>query len=147
MLSMTNVPLYLKCFFFDRNSKKVAFLYKIEPSGNQSCPFQLLKRVADGPMGWIRLSTHASVHDSLEVLLVELFKGELSNEIYYGQPSIDSAAVLEKVNNGERTVAIYDSTGNQSFRLEYDVAVEDLVHRTARPRFQKRIRKIGRKIG
>lgn len=146
MITMTNLPLYFKCFFFDKRNKKVVFIYKIEPSGNQSCPFQLLKRVADGPTGWMLLSTNASVHDLLGILLMELFTGELSNDIYRGQPSIDSTAVLEKVSNGERTIAIYDAAGNQSFRLEYDIAVDDLVQRKARPRLQKRIRKIGVRI-
>lgn len=144
---LPNLPLYFKCFFFDKKNKKVVFIYKIEPTGNQFYPFQLLKRVADGPMGWMQLSIYASVQDSLAILLKELFTEELSQEIYRGQPSIDSAAILEKVNNGERTVAIYDKTGNQAFRLEYDVAVEDLVPRMARVRLQKRSRKTGVRIG
>lgn len=125
----------------------MVFTYKIETSGDQSFPFQLLKRVADGPMGWMPLSTHASVHDSLGILLKELFTGELSKDIYRGQPSVDTSAVLESVDNGEKTIALYDATGNQSFRLEYDVAVEDLVQRKARPRLLKRTRKSGIRIG
>ena len=147
MLMQTNLPLYFKCFFFDKRNKKVVFIYKIEPTINHDYPFQLFKRIADGPMGWMQLSIHASVHDSVGILLKELFTESLSDEIYRGQASIDSAAILEKVNNGERTVAIYDETGNQAFRLEYDVAVEDLVQRKARPRLQKRSRKIGVRIG
>ena len=127
--------------------RKSVFIYKIEPTDNQFYPFQLLKRIADGPMGWMHLSIYASVHDSVGILLKELFTEELSDEIYRGQPSIDSAAILEKVNNGERTVAIYDKTGNQAFRLEYDVAFEDLVQRKAQVRLQKRSRKIGVRIG
>ena len=147
MLIVTNLPLYFKCFFFDRKNKKAVFICKIEPTGNPSYPFQLLKRIADGPMGWMQLSIYASVHDSLAFLLKELFTEEVSHDIYRGQPSIDSAAILEKVNNGERTVAIYDKTGNQAFRLEYDVAVEDLVQRKAKVRLQKRNRKTGVRIG
>ena len=147
MLNVTNMPLYFKCFFFDKKNKKVVFIYKIEATDNQDYPFQLLKRIADGPMGWMQLSIHASVQDLVGILLKELFTGELSDEIYRGQPPIDSATILEKVNNGERTVAIYDETGNQAFRLEYDVAVEDLVQRKARPRLQKRIRKMGVRLG
>jgi len=147
MLIQTNLPLYFKCFFFDKNNKKVVFIFKIEPSGDQSCPFQLFKRIADGPMGWMQLSIYASVQDSVGILLKNLFTEELSDEIYRGQPSIDSAAILEKLNSGERIVAIYDKTGNQAFRLEYDVAVEDLVLRKAKVRLQKRIRKTGVRIG
>ena len=147
MTTMTSMPLYFKCFFFDRKNKKVVFTYKIEPSDDQSFPFQLLKRVADGPMGWMRLSAHASVHDSLGILLIKLFTEEVSKDIYRGQPSADASAVLESVDNGEKTIALYDATGNQSFRLEYDVAVEDLVQRKARPRLLKRIRKSGIHIG
>ena len=144
---MTNLPLYFKCFFFDKKNKKSVFIYKIEPTGNEFYPFQLLKRIADGPTGWMQLSIYASVHDSLAFLLKELLTEEVSTEIYRGQPSIDSAAILEKVNSGERTVAIYDKTGNQAFRLEYDVAVDDLVQRKAKVRLQKRSRKTGVRIG
>jgi len=147
MLVLTNTPLYFKCFFFDKKNKKAVFIYKIEPKNNQFYPFQLLKRIADGPMGWMELSTYASVDDSLAFLLKELFIEEVSDEIYRGDPSIDSAAILEKVNSGERTVAIYDKTGNQAFRLEYDIAVEDLILRKAKVRLQKRNRKTGVRIG
>ncbi len=147
MLILTNLPFYFKCFFFDKKNKKSVFIYKIERTGNEFYPFQLLKRIADGPMGWMQLSIYASVHDSLAFLLNQLFTEEVSTEIYRGQPSIDSAAILEKVNSGERTVAIYDKAGNQAFRLEYDVAVEDLVQRKAKVRLQKRSRKTGVRIG
>jgi hypothetical protein len=147
MLVLTNTPLYSKCFFFDKKNKKAVFIYKIESTDNQFYPFQLLKRIADGPTGWMHLSIYASVHDSLAFLLKELFIEEVSDEIYRGDPSIDSAAILEKVNSGERTVAIYDKTGNQAFRLEYDVAVEDLILRKAKVRLQKRNRKTGVRIG
>jgi len=143
MLTHTNLPLYFKCFFFDKKNRKVVFTYKIEATDNQSGPFQLLKRIADGPMGWMNLSIYASVHDSVGILLKELLTEELSDESYRGQPSIDAAAILEKLNNGERTIAIYDKTGNQAFRLEYDIAFEDLIQRKARVRLQKRSRKIG----
>ncbi len=144
---LTNLPLYFKCYFFDKRNKKVVFIYKIESTGNPSFPFQLLKRTAEGPMGWLHLSNYASVHDSVGILLNDLFTEELSDEIYRGQASIDSAAIMEKVNNGDRTIAIYDKTGNQAFRLEYDVAVADLVQRKALPRLQKRRRKIGVALG
>ena len=147
MLILTNLPLYFKCFFFDKKNKKAVSIYKIEPTDNQFYPFQLLKRIADGPMGWMQLSIYASVHDSLAFLLKELFTEEVSHEIYRGQPSIDSGVILEKVKSGERIIAIYDKTGNQAFRLEYDVAVEDLVQRKAKVRLQKRIRKTGLRIG
>ena len=142
MLMLTNLPLYFQCFFFDKKNRKVVFTYKIEPTGNQYFPFQLLKRIADGPMGWMHLSIYASVHDSVETLLKELFTEELSDEAYRGQASIDSAAILEKLNSGQRTVAIYDETGNQAFRLEYDVSLDQLFQRNALPRLQKRRRKI-----
>ena len=147
MLIQTNLPLYFKCFFFDKKNKKVVLIFKIEPTGDQFYPFQLFKRIADGPMGWMQLSSYASVQDSVGILLEKLFSEELSDEIYRGQASTDSAAILEKLNNGERIVAIYDKTGNQAFRLEYDVAVEELVLRKAKVRLQKRIRKTGVRIG
>src|SRR6187401_2993282 len=107
MLIQTNLPLFFKCFFFDKKNKKVVFIFKIEPSGDQLCPFQLFKRIADGPMGWMQLSIYASVQDSVGILLKNLFTEELSDEIYRGQASVDSAAILEKLNSGERIVAIY----------------------------------------
>ena len=140
---LTNLPLYFRCFFFDKENRKVVFTYKIEPTGNQYFPFQLLKRIADGPMGWMHLSIYASVHDSVGILLKELFTEELSDDVYREQASIDSATILEKLNSGQRTVAIYDETGNQSFRLEFDVSLKELLHRDALPRLQKRPRKIG----
>ena len=146
MLTPTNLPLYFKCFFFDRKNRKVAFTYKIEATSDQSHPFQLLQRIADGPMGWMDLSVNASVQDSVGILVKELLTEELSDESYRGEASIDSAAILEKLNNGERTVAIYDKTGNQAFRLEYDIAFEDLIPLKARPRLQKRSRKIGARL-
>jgi hypothetical protein len=147
MLILNSRPLYFRCFFFDKKNKKVVFIYKIEPSDNQRYPFQLLKRIGDGPMGWMLMSNYASVEDSLGILLKELFTEKLSDEIYRGQGSIDSAAILERLNSGERTVAIYDATGNQAFRLEYDVSGEDLAQRKTHPRLQKRRRKIGAQIG
>ena len=147
MLIPMNLPLYFKCFFFDKKNMKVVFSYKIESTGDQNLPFQLHKRIADGPTGWMPLSTYASVDDSLEILLKELFTGELSDEIYRGQASNDSAAILKKVIEGERTIALYDKTGNQAFRLEYDVPLEALVQRKAHPRLQKRSRKTGARIG
>ena len=144
---LTNLPLYFKCYFFDKRNKKVVFIYKIESTGNPSFPFQLLKRTAEGPMGWLHLSNYPSVNDSLGILLNDLFTQELSDEIYLGQAPIDAAAIMEKVNNGERTIAIYDKTGNQAFRLEYDVALAELVQRKVLPRLQKRRRKTGVTIG
>ncbi len=142
MLMLTNLPLYFQCFFLDKRNRKVVFTYKIEPTGNQYFPFQLLKRIADGPMGWMHLSIYASVHDSVGTLLKELFTEELFDEVYRKQASIDSAAILEKLNRGQRTVAIYDETGNQAFRLEYDVSLDQLFQPGALPRLQKRRRKI-----
>jgi hypothetical protein len=147
MLILTNLPLYFRCCFFDKKNKKMVCIYKIESTGNQVYPFQLLKRIADGPTGWMHLSIYASVHDSLSTLMKDLFTEELSDEIYRGQASIDAATILEKLDNGERTVAIYDKTGNQAFRLEFDVAVDDLVQHNVRPRLQKRSRKLGARIG
>ena len=147
MLILIKLPLYFRCCFFDKKNKKMVCIYKIESTGNEVNPFQLLKRIADGPTGWMHLSIYASVHDSMGILLKELFTEELSDEIYHGQASIDSAAILERLNSGEKAVAIYDETGNQAFRLEYDVAVEELVQRKARPRLQKRRRKTGVRIG
>lgn len=146
MLMLTKLPLYFRCFFFDKKNRKVVSTYKIEPTGNQYFPFQLLKRIADGPLGWMHLSIYASVHDSVGILLKELFTEELSDEVYHEQGSIDSEAILEKLNSGQRTVAIYDEAGNQAFRLEFDVSLEDLLQRDALPRLQKRPRKIATPI-
>jgi len=142
MVTLTNLPLYFRCFFFDKRNRKVVVIYKIAATGNQLYPLQLLRRTADGLVGWTHLSIYASVHDSLSTLLKELFTVELSDEIYHGQVSVDPLSILEKLNNGERTVAIYDKTGNQVFRLEYDVPFEDLGQFKASLRLQKRSRKI-----
>ena len=141
MLMLSNLPLYFQCFFFDKKDRKVVFTYKIEQTGNQDYPFQLLKRIADGPMGWMNLSVYASVNDSVVSLLEELFTAELSDEVYQRKAAIASAAILKKLDSGDRTVAIYDDSGKQVFRLEYDVDVEGLVQRNARLRMQKRPRR------
>ena len=138
---ISTLPLYFQCFFFDKKNRKVVFTYKIEQTGNQHHPFQLLKRIADGPMGWMQLSNYATAHDLVEMLLKELFTEELSDDVYHGQVSVASATILKKLSSGDRTVATYDDKGNQVFRLEYDVAVEGLVQPIARMRLQKRPRK------
>jgi hypothetical protein len=147
MLILTNLPLYFKCFFFDKRNKKVVVSYKIDSTGSLVSPYQLFKRFGEGPTGWMHLSIYASLYDSLGTLLKELFNEELSDEIYRGKAVVDSAAILEKVNNGERTVALYDEKGNQTFRMEYDINFLDLVQRKAHPRMQKRSRKIGVQLG
>lgn len=138
MITLTRLPLYFRCFFFDKRNKKVVFVYKIEATGNEQYPFQLLKRVAEGPMGWKNLSIYASVQDSVGVLLKELFTEELSEEVYRGQASIDPVAILEKINRGERRISVYDNTNKESFRLEFDIVFGDLVQRNGRrPRLLK----------
>lgn len=143
MTILTKLPLYFRCFFFDRKNKKVVFVYKIEATGNEQYPFQLLKRVADGPMGWKNLSIYASVHDSVGILLKELFTEELSEEVYHGQRSIDPVAILEKIEGGERRIAVCDETGSELFRLEYDIAFGDHVQRNGH---RPRLLKLGRQI-
>lgn len=142
MVTLTNLPVYFRCFFFDKRNRKVVVIYKVEATGNQLYPLQLFRRTADGPIGWTHLSIYASVHDSLHTLLKELFAEELSDEIYHGHVSVNALSILEKVNNGERTVAIYDKTGNQVFRLEYDVPAEDLGQLKPSLRLRKRSRKL-----
>ena len=130
MISPAKLPLYFNCFFFDKENKKAVFTYRIDGTQNQQYPFQLSKRGGDGPLGWQNLSIYASVHDSVGILLKELFSEELSDEVYHGQASIDPAVILEKITHGERIISIYDETDNEAFRLEYDVAFEDLIQRS-----------------
>lgn len=70
--------------------------------------------------------------NSVGALLKELLSEELSDEIYHGQASIDPVAILRRINLAERVISIYDETGI-AFRLEYDVAFEDLVHASPTP--------------
>lgn len=142
-MTLTKLPLYFRCFFFDKKNKKVVFVYKIERTSNEQYPFQLLKRVADGPMGWKNLSIHASVDHSVGILLRALFTEELSEEVYHGQTAIDPVAILEAINGGERRISIGDEADNELFRREYDIAFGDLVQRTGRrPRLVKQGRQI-----
>lgn len=132
MVTLTKLPLYFKCLFFDKTNKKVVFVYKIEATQNHQYPFQLLKRVDSGMDGWLNLSIYASMHNSVGALLKELFSEELSDEIYHGQAFIDPVAILRRINLGERMISIYDETGI-AFRLEYDIAFKDLVHASPAP--------------
>lgn len=121
------LPLYFKCFFSNKENKKVVFTYKIAATENGQYPFQLLKLSNVTGVGWQSLSIYATVDDSLAILLRELFNEELSDEIYHGQAFVDPRAIMDKLNNGDRLISIYDETNAEAFRLEYDIAFEDLI--------------------
>jgi hypothetical protein len=121
------LPLYFKCFFFNKENKKVASTYKIDSTDNDQYPLQLYKLSRERREGWQSLSIYAAAADSIGGLLKELFDEELSQEIYQGQAFVDAMTIMEKLHQGERSISIYDETNSEAFRLEYDIVLEDLV--------------------
>jgi hypothetical protein len=126
---MMKLPIYLNCYFFDKKNEKVVNIYKIDTSHVDQHPYQLYKWITPDSGHWENLSVYASVSDAVRVLLKELSSKELSDEIYHGQATVNPAEILEKIDQGERAISIYDSTNNETFRLEVGVAFEDLVQR------------------
>jgi hypothetical protein len=129
MITLTNTPVYFNCFYFDKKNQKSVLKYKIESTQNSQYPFQLFKQGADDQMSWENLSIYSSIRDSVGVLLKELFSDELSEEVDHGQASIDPGEVLEKIDQGARSISIYGSAGNKTFMLERDISFNNLVHR------------------
>jgi hypothetical protein len=127
---MMKLPVYLNCyFFFDTKNDKTAYAYKIDESHIHAHPFQLFKRKDEGSGSWVNLSVYASVEDAVKTLLKELLSEELSNEIDHGQATVNPDEIMRKIDQGERSIAIYGSTNNAAFRLELDVVFGDLVER------------------
>lgn len=124
---LTNLPLYFKCAFSDKTNKKVVSTYKIDSTDNNQYPFQLHKLSAERGAGWQSLSIYAGASDAVSVLLKELFDEELSDEMYQGQAAVDAVAIVERLNQGDRIVSIYDESNSEVFRLEYEIAVDDIV--------------------
>jgi hypothetical protein len=131
------LPLYFKCFFSNKENKKVVSTYKIDSTDNDQYPLQLSKLSRERREGWQSLSIYAAAADSIGGLLKELFDQELSDEIYQGRTFVNPEAIMEKLHRGERLISIYDETGYEAFRMEYDIVLEDLVQ-------QKRKRRVRR---
>jgi hypothetical protein len=128
---MERLPIYLNCFFFETESGKVVHTYKIEASNITPHPFQLFKLNKDVADEWENLSVYASVEDAVMILLKELFSRDLEDEIIHGQASMNPAEIMKKINDGDRSVSIYGSTNNETFRLEFDVDFQQLVERAS----------------
>lgn len=122
---MTRFPLYFNCHFFRSQGPPETFIYKIDSSDVQAHPFQLFRR---NNQVWENLSVYASIADAVRTLLKELFSSELADEINHGQAIINPAEILEKIEQGDRTVSI-GGPQNERFRMEFDVDFEDLVER------------------
>lgn len=119
----------MNCHFFNKKNEMVVNIFKIDTSHVDQHPFQLFKWVTHDPAHWENLSVYASVEDAVRVLLRGLFSEDLSDEIYHGQATVNPAEIMEKINRGERSISVFDSRNNEAFRLEFDVAFEDLVER------------------
>jgi hypothetical protein len=126
---MTTLPIYLKCRFFDAEDASTVYTFKIGASGVEAHPFQLYRLKDDGLGNWENLSVYASVDDAVMVLLKELLSAELTDEIYHGQATINPAEIIEKINFGERTIAIFNDKARELFRLDIDVSFKDLIER------------------
>ena len=126
---MTTLPIYLKCRFFDTKDASTVYTFKIGASGVEAHPFQLYKLKDDGLGNWDNLSVYASVDDAVMVLLKELFSTELTEEIYHGQATVNPAEIVERINSGIRSVAIYNDSKREVFRFDIDVNFEDLIER------------------
>ena len=122
---MTRLPLYFNCYF-NSHGREVKHSYKIEASNIAAHPYQLFKWNLNV---WKNLSVYASVRDAVMILLKELFSSELSDEINHGQATVNPAEIMEKIIHGDRTVAIYGSSNDEMFRIDFDVNFEDLVER------------------
>lgn len=83
----------------------------------------------DGLGNWENLSVYESVDDAVMVLLKELLSTELTEEIYHGQATVNPAEIVEKINQGIRSVAIYNDSKREVFRFDIDVNFEDLIER------------------
>jgi hypothetical protein len=121
------LPLYFKCFFFNKENKKIASTYKIDSTDNDQYPLQLYKLSHERREGWQSLSIYAAAADSIGGLLKELFEEELSEEIYLSRTFVDPVTIMEKLHQGERSISIYDETDSEVFRMEYDIVPEELV--------------------
>lgn len=126
---MTTLPIYLKCRFFNAEDASTVYTFKIGASGVEAHPFQLYRLKDDGLGNWDNLSVYASVDDAVMVLLKELLSTELTEEIYHGQATVNPAEIVEKINGGIRSVAIYNDSKREVFRFDIDVNFEDLIER------------------
>jgi hypothetical protein len=123
------LPIYFNCYFQNRKSESTANIYRIEASLVDVHPYQLFKWIGTEPCHWENMSVYASVSDAVMVILKELFSKELSAEIDHGQATINPAEILQKIEQGEKSISIYDVTNKRALLLEVGVAFEDLVQR------------------
>lgn len=124
---MKHLPVYVKCHFSEGENKNVINVYKIDRSDVRAHPFQLFRRAENN--NWENLSVYATVNDAVMVLLKELFSADLEDEVNHGQATINTGAILAKINDGDQTVTIFGSSNNAMFRLNVDVNFENLVDR------------------
>ena len=62
-------------------------------------------------------------------MLKELFSDDLAEEIYHGQAFIDPTTILEKIHIGEKSIFIYASSEGNTFVVDRDITIEDLVRK------------------
>lgn len=131
MTMPVNMPLYFNCFFFDKENKNIVLTYKIESTDNMLYPFQLFRQApeSNGHVEWVDLSIYASIRDSVSTFLNELSSRELSDEIYHRQASVEPEAILEKIEQGNSIVSIYDHTINDALRMQSGILFENLIQR------------------
>ena len=122
---MNKLPLYFNCHFFKGPGGLLRHTYKIDASGVQVHPYQLFRLDDDK---WENLSVYATISDAVRTLLKELPSAKLADEIKHGQAVINPAEILQRIEQGERTVSI-GGPRNEKFRIEFDIDFDDLVER------------------
>lgn len=122
--------IHISCFFFDKKNDKVVYRYKIvERAADDEFPFQLFRYSEIVPSEWKNLSTYPSVRDAVSVVLKELLSEELADEVYHGQAILDPQIIVNKVNQGERSISIFDAVDNELFGTGYYVIFDELIKR------------------
>ncbi len=125
--TIITTPIYVKCFFFDKENDFVISIYRIESTLIVQYPFQLFKLSTSKPHVWQNLSTYVSVYDAIRVLLKELLTDRLDDGVHSGQASVSPQQILDRLNHGERSVSVFNSIDNELFRAGDDVFFEELV--------------------
>ncbi len=120
---------FFRCFFIIKTNART-IKYRVDGIVNIEHPFKLLKNDFTEPRRWDSLSVYASVRDCVGALLNDLFPPELRDEINHGQATIDSRAVLSRIEAGQRCIVIYQTTNSSKLLLQKrDIKFEDLVIR------------------
>ena len=130
MSSAIEFPLYFNCYFLSKDKKEGVVRFKIELSEIQVHPFQLFKiQNNDGGATWQNLSVYASLSDALQILLKELYSEDLLEEVNHGQARVSPDMILDKINQGDRSVSLFGESETGSFRMEFGIAFDDLIQR------------------